>query len=59
MATMEFVDMYCRVVKAKSLEDITNVSLTDFITMARKRNYGEFLSYIEERHIVKSESEVG
>jgi hypothetical protein len=58
MATLEFVDMFARIVKAKSLEDITSISLVDFVAMARARNYGEFLSYIEERHIIKTESEM-
>ena len=51
IATLELVDMWARLVKGKTIEDVTEIKLGDFIAMAVEREYDEFLKYLDERHI--------
>lgn len=51
VATLQFVDMFAKFVKANTLKDIVDIDLSDFITMAKSEDYDEFLSYLVDRKI--------
>lgn len=51
IATLEFVDMLARLIKGKTNEEATEITLHDFKMMALAYGYESFLSYIEERNI--------
>ena len=51
IGTLEFVDMMCRLIKGKTIEESIDITLGDFITMAHECEYEEFLTYLDERSI--------
>ena len=43
--------MWARLVKGKTIEESVDIDLKDFVSLAEKLEYKEFLSYLNKRHI--------
>lgn len=55
IATLECSDLWARLVKGKTIEESTEIELKDFISLAEKMEYTEFLTYLNKRNIRVSE----
>lgn len=51
IATIECSDLWARLVKGKTIEESVDIDLKDFVSLAEKLEYKEFLSYLNKRNI--------
>ena len=56
IATLQFVDLFARFVKASSEDDIAEITLDDFVRVAKERGYASFINYLKERKIITEQT---